>query len=514
MNEKLNRLLKFHLDDSIIILDEYELLGLLKDEKYKRKVLEQKQEVLNNHYKGLFKYEARSLDENEEISLLKKGIPYILKTNKEKERVGIYIDKVGILAGLSSSTFMIPTDRLFKENNNENKLSLEEEAHQNFREELRKIRSNLKTVTTPEELKEFNLIDDRAYDLIKTLSPSFRKEAISKYIDHLCKTISKVLIDSKTMMKSSDLDITDEIGKYIDTEKFALWYANFNIYFLLSNSDGKINYSEYKNSIDFVIGYYKDLMNKINNNPNYIKKIISAARITEDNKKGIYTTDEFIKDYTTFYENYLFSNNNLDSDIVKELTKVPPKEFSLDWEILPEGHTENMKQRKSHNPKSIETIGGLKAEKYDVLEAKEKLLNEKKAFFESTCPVLKIKGTNKMSGYYGFVYPNGKVVFEKFYKGKYCDIPTVNEAIYVMRIDNFRELSKYSKPEIIEYINDNENSNVKRIYHAKNWKEKVIKSINSKETNKEEIEKLKQAREFLLKSINNTEDSQKVNIKK
>lgn len=509
MNQELNQLLssKTVSDEIQFGMHEYELEGIIKNEKDIKKVLKKKQELLNKHYNGLFQWDNKSSEEN----ILEYNIPCIIKNNIEKARIGIYISKMGVIIGICNA-LKIEVKNVIK--------STEEDTYQAFKEELRKLRTVIKNSNTLKKLHEIGIIDDNIYNQSLRLQPLLSNKIADKYVNHIYNNISKIIRDSKIMMNIPDLDITDEIEKYIDPEKFALWYSHMAISNFLNmetnynQSETEKNSNDYKDSIDFAINFYKQIIKKNSDNLKYTKKIILVSKISSNNKKGIYTTNDFISDYTKFYENYLFNNKDIDRDIIKKLTEVPPKEFSLDWEILPEGHIDTKYERKRRNIYKIDTIGGLSTPKNDILEAKEKLLMEKKAFFESTSPILKIKGTNKMNGYYGFVYPNGKVVFEKFYNGRHFNIPTKNEAIYVMRIDNFKELSKYSKPEIIKFINDTENPNVRRIYHTKNWKEKVINTINSKETNQQEIEKLKEAKEALLNSIKIMDENSKVMIKK
>ena len=47
-----------------------------------------------------------------------------------------------------------------------------------------------------------------------------------------------------------------------------------------------------------------------------------------------------------------------------------------------------------------------------------------------------------------------------------------------MNLFEFTGLSKLTKPEIIEEINSYNNPNVYRIYHSKNWKDKVKKAVS------------------------------------
>ncbi len=49
-----------------------------------------------------------------------------------------------------------------------------------------------------------------------------------------------------------------------------------------------------------------------------------------------------------------------------------------------------------------------------------------------------------------------------------------------MDVRNFVELSKKNKQEIIEIIGNNEEENLKRINHSKNWQVRAINVINKK----------------------------------
>ncbi len=158
-------------------------------------------------------------------------------------------------------------------------------------------------------------------------------------------------------------------------------------------------------------------------------------------------------------------------------------ETALNWEVIPEGEkiesitngtqSLRMKTRKSSEELRLEQ------------ESANALLEEKLACFDSTGYDIKLRGKDKFSGYVGYVYPNGKVIFERFYLDEGRNIPATGQAIYVMSVNNFIELSQLSKPEILERINSTENSNVKRIYHTKKrlnvptWQDRVQREINS-----------------------------------
>ena len=85
-------------------------------------------------------------------------------------------------------------------------------------------------------------------------------------------------------------------------------------------------------------------------------------------------------------------------------------------------------------------------------------------------------GLNKFQGYIGYVYQNGKVIFSQVYDDL-SDKKASSTAIYVMNYQNFVDLSRCSKTEIIHIINNDPSADVKRIFHYKDMK-KTIHQIN------------------------------------
>ena len=60
---------------------------------------------------------------------------------------------------------------------------------------------------------------------------------------------------------------------------------------------------------------------------------------------------------------------------------------------------------------------------------------------------------------------------------------------YKMTFDNFVEMSKKTKVEIIDYIKSG-GSNVKRLYHTSTWFERVLQIIESDTYSKDAMEKI------------------------
>ena len=115
---------------------------------------------------------------------------------------------------------------------------------------------------------------------------------------------------------------------------------------------------------------------------------------------------------------------------------------------------------------------------------------EKKELYGSTDPFFRIRGKDTFEGYVGFIYPNGKVILDKFFNsnGRLAD----GEAIYVMDIDDFYRLSQFSKSVLMK------DSKVQRVIHQGAWQDKVRRiiekdgdSINTADTVRELIKKKK-----------------------
>lgn len=484
MNEFEN-ILKGDLNTLILELNEAELKSVLKSENDAKKFNAKKREILNKAYKNLFQYDYLYNYNDGRMNILNLVIPCSIRSNKEN-KIGLYIGKMEILITLCH-ILNIDVANIFK--------ATQEETFQAFIEEVRALKNRVINANTLEDLKDLKIISEELYDQIKN---EHSMSLIFKSNIEMLKSNRKTLLvaiirDTKELIKREDIEITDDIIKYIDIEKLGLWISGTIIKYISKfgkekelkfhyfNNRELITDEEHNNLIKYVIEYYKYINNSEKYKNNYKKQVNLVSESLND-KKSLYTTDDFKKDYASFYKQYLFENKNPDNDIISKMSEIPPKDFFVGWEILPQGNNNIKKQEEKQKAyKNIRTIGGLKASKDEIDIQKQKLLEDKIAFFSNTNPILKIKGTNKMLGYYGYVYRNGNVIFEKYYKDEEYYTPTDNEAIYVMNIDNFMELSKLSKSEIMEYIKT-DSSKVKRIYHSKTWKERVIHTINEKTT--------------------------------
>lgn len=149
-------------------------------------------------------------------------------------------------------------------------------------------------------------------------------------------------------------------------------------------------------------------------------------------------------------------------------------ELSANWELIPSDDTSV--------EKSVRTIAKRKYRNISEEERKqkeEKLVNlymQKKKFYDSTDPYFRIKGKQTFDGYVGYIYQNALVVLEKFYDNAKNSKIADNEAIYIIGMRDFYELSQHSKSYLIA------NHLCKRVIHKGLWQEKVLEYINKKNT--------------------------------
>ena len=160
----------------------------------------------------------------------------------------------------------------------------------------------------------------------------------------------------------------------------------------------------------------------------------------------------------------------------------------INWQILPPGDEVKL------NTKVIEALN----QKYNYLslEEKEKLIiqrykeyERKINFFEKSNYIYRIYGINELNGYIAYIYPNGEIMMEKFFNDYANCIPTINEAIYNLKVTDFENLSKLKKSSLIK------NKRCYRIIHKGKWEDKGQEIIDRPTT----IESQEQVKQLILK---------------
>lgn len=162
------------------------------------------------------------------------------------------------------------------------------------------------------------------------------------------------------------------------------------------------------------------------------------------------------------------SQNEIEEFIVAYLA-----ELSANWELIPSNDTSVEKSVRSTARRKYRNLT-----EQERKQKEEKLMHlymEKKTFYDQTDPYFRIKGKQTFDGYVGYIYSNSLVILEKFYdnaeKAKIAD----GEAIYIISMEDFYDLSRHSKSYLIT------NHLCKRVIHKGRWQEKVLHYINKKD---------------------------------
>lgn len=161
------------------------------------------------------------------------------------------------------------------------------------------------------------------------------------------------------------------------------------------------------------------------------------------------------------------------------------KDIQLGWELLPSG------QKGEGSRRNFSIHYKTEGERKELEKKKEQLLEEKISVFNDLPYIATLRGVNHLDGYVAYVFPNGKVIMEKFYKKTRNGlVPTYHEAIFVISIAYFGELSRESKTNIRDFIKSGVDSNAKVIHHFKNFKHKILMEIEDMEYNDKVVEYL------------------------
>ena len=230
--------------------------------------------------------------------------------------------------------------------------------------------------------------------------------------------------------------------------------------------------------------YYKMMIDKVieNDDKRYDPKIF----YTLDNEKKIrYSRWNFMSEYHDLMDRHPEAGSfklpvlegeaherYKDISLMEKITRLYGEDIKVNWDFLPSG--EGIKKGVSKNTR------GISKNKKD----KDELINEinmRISILENSGFIGRpIRGLDTFSGYYAFIYPNGKVILEKFWKNESTLNPSVGNATYVMDIDNFIEMSKISRIDLIEYMKTLPEIGVKRIFHTSinNWQRNLFDAIN------------------------------------
>ena len=167
-----------------------------------------------------------------------------------------------------------------------------------------------------------------------------------------------------------------------------------------------------------------------------------------------------------------FDPQTKDFEIVIDILQQIERHKSLlaSWNIIPKG------KKDRPEPLPVPTDSGIS------LPEQEKIRRMiiSKSYLENSSYLFRLEGINEFEGYQGYLYPNGTVIFEKYYDNIKTKKVASGSATYVMKLDNFVEVSKLTKTEIISKINNGEIEGVRRIFNREDmerWKADVERAI-------------------------------------
>ena len=315
----------------------------------------------------------------------------------------------------------------------------------------------------------------------------FQKKYVS-CITKLVNNLEKII----NFMISQKIDLDGLNNK--DKDKLELYFA-YRYLDLAKQADSESK----QDYLYYVSNYFVENKDKLN----------SDLAIYIGSNKGIYISEIInsnseIKCITpkSLYEEYkklLVDNPNLrDIDFshldfkgmnlqeVQQFMKEYLKDLSANWDFL-------SPEDSSYEDDVIRRIRGIRRPGKTEEEKREHQLRlldlfmEKKRLYDSSDPFFRVKGKNTFDGYIGYVYPNGRVILDKFYDDSERNSLADGHAVYAMSIQEFYELSKLSKSELIK------NKLCKRYIHKGNWAQRVLENEilpSSKEQPNVEVKKL------------------------
>lgn len=343
-----------------------------------------------------------------------------------------------------------------------------------YSEEMKKKAEKIKDVME----KEFNSIYFE--EAMKDYAPYKNKLDFSTYI--------KNLYNITVNFQNGLLSLGDFFDKKIDYDKLASCFEPDKFYLLFTRLILDTCYQREKevgrvdNSYSYLHKYKMEMEKVVEEDKKYNPHVFVTL---PSGKKTRYNRWQFLEEFKVLMARHPEAkmiqlpdlgddiNKLKDPAIINKLSEIYSEESKVNWEFLPAGTTIKKVEHKRQNPGKSE--GNIDYSK--LIEETNMRIDIINASGYIGTP---IKGLDTFSGYYAFIYPNGKVILEKFWENYEKQIPATGCATYVMNIDNFVEMSKISKINLIEYIKTFPESGIKRIFHTSinNWQRCLNDEIN------------------------------------
>ena len=313
--------------------------------------------------------------------------------------------------------------------------------------------------------KNYNKYDIELLENVKTF-PDFIKYVSESF---------QILIDEKEQLSSlaEETKIDSRVFGFRTSEKLELYIAHLYMKAALSNSTDK----ETKQKISYFLSAYMfenaeqlddDVVLKCPNiNYNGEKKdTITKRDVYEGFKRLLITTPEL---FNVNFDYHIFTD--MSQTEIDNLMREYLETLKLKWDIIPSGEELPIPKEILETQAKEKQNQTTQQRKQLTKEQIEELFYQKKSFFDSSEPLLRVMGKDTFNGYIGYIYPNGTVILDKYYEDAKKEKLATSVAIYSMNIDDFYRLSSLSKTEIIR------DRLCKRFYHRGDWQNRVQKEI-------------------------------------
>jgi len=320
-----------------------------------------------------------------------------------------------------------------------------------------------------EKMKQdiINQLREKAEVCFGNIFDEARNFSVKKFCMSYAETFEKIIDKSDEICELLDEETISLDDISLDKEKLELYLA----YCFIDKIRDDIDKDKQK-YVYYLANYYKENPERKNSttpiieipdfdglNPKKgikVKETVSPQSIYQEFRK-------FIIDNPTIqlldFNDVDFSKMTLPE--VEVFIEEYLKTFKANWEIIP----------KDHKPEDV--IGPNQANNRVIdYERLNELFMEKKEFYSSLDPFMCIKGKKTFAGYIGYIFTNGLVVLDKFYDNPKKGKVSKGDAIYYMDVQDFYELSRYPKKELMK------NEKVKRVIHRGNWQDEIMRVIN------------------------------------
>ena len=339
----------------------------------------------------------------------------------------------------------------------------EKEAYNTFKDDIKRYKGNKRKIY--DDYKKRG--GTNSFEMLSDTLEMYSVRNFTKIYSNIIRDVVSKYNEIGTAISSYKTSILDDIK----CDKDAL--EAFMAYLFMERITYSNDIEEKQKDLYYVTSYFKEHdnwkgKNKIikHNNIEFDFDILRNAYINIlVNNKELKTInidrDEF--------ENYT-------QEQVEEYMKLILDDAAANWiyfdETTEEERVETAIRNSTNNPS-----GGKKKKKTP--EELRELYMRKKKFYENTNFFRVVEGQNAFEGYLAYIYPNGRVVMDRYFEKTKKGIEKIadEQAIYIMDIKEFYDITRNSKPDIIK------EKLCTRKYHRGDWEGRVSSYIDQEGSN-------------------------------